>query len=118
MRLIEANPRYSVTADAATYAGVELGWLHYLDMLDRAPSTATEWNGKPFHHIVLRRDVECFRDYLRAGLTTRWQILQSYRNAKYFDFDWKDWRLSRETIVYVVKDLIYPTYRKIFKRAK
>jgi len=33
VKLIEANPRYSVTSDAAPYAGVDLGWLHYLDLI-------------------------------------------------------------------------------------
>src|SRR5579863_4603407 len=33
IKLIEANPRYSVTADAAPYAGLDLGWLHYLDLI-------------------------------------------------------------------------------------
>jgi D-aspartate ligase len=33
LRLIEVNPRCSVTTDCATYAGVHLGWLHYLDLI-------------------------------------------------------------------------------------
>ncbi len=116
VRLIEANPRYSVTADAATYAGVELGWLHYLDMIGKAPTAAVGWNGRKFHHIVLDRDVQCFRSYLREGLTTWREIRESYRNVRFFDFDWNDRRLSWETIEIVVRELLSPLYRKVFRR--
>jgi predicted ATP-grasp superfamily ATP-dependent carboligase len=115
VKLIEANPRYSVTADAAPYAGVDLGWLHYLDLIDEAVEPV-QWDGRHFHHIVLRRDVNCFRSYLEAGLTTWGGIARSYRRAKYFDFDLRDWKLTAETCVAVLRVLLYPTYRKIFPK--
>ena len=35
MKLIEANPRLSGGGDAAPYAGVDLCWIHYLDLIGR-----------------------------------------------------------------------------------
>lgn len=115
IKLIEANPRYSVTADAAPYAGVDLGWLHYLDLIGE-PVEPAAWNGRHFHHIVLERDVECFRSYLQAGLTTWSGILKSYKSPKFFDFDLRDWRLTIETGIYVLKALSYPAYRRFFPK--
>src|SRR5262249_61169950 len=88
----EANPRSSITADAAGYAGVDLGWLHYLDLIGEAvepvrPSTSE------FRHIVLFRDFESYRDYLRDGLATWKDLIRSYRApVGFFDFDPWDWR--------------------------
>jgi predicted ATP-grasp superfamily ATP-dependent carboligase len=115
VKLIEANPRYSVTADAAPYAGVDLGWLHYLDLIGETVEPAG-WNGRHFHHIVLRRDVNCFRSYLDAGLTNWVGIIRSYKSPKFFDFDPRDWRLTTETVIYLLKILLYPTYRRLFPK--
>lgn len=115
VKLIEANPRYSVTADAAPYAGVDLGWLHYLDLIGE-PVEPVGWNGRHFHHIVLRRDVVCFRSYLKAGLTTWGGLARSYKSAVFWDFDLRDWRLTARTCVYLLKVLLYPTYRRIFPK--
>jgi predicted ATP-grasp superfamily ATP-dependent carboligase len=117
VKLIEANPRYSVTADAAPYAGVDLGWLHYLDLIGE-PVDPLEWNGRHFHHIVLKRDVNCFRSYLEAGLTTWGGIARTYKSAVFFDFDLRDWRLTSETCVYLLRVLLYPTYRRFFPKRK
>jgi predicted ATP-grasp superfamily ATP-dependent carboligase len=115
VKLIEANPRYSVTADAAPYGGVDLGWLHYLDLIGE-PVETVEWNGRHFHHIVLQRDVECFRSYLDAGLTTWGGIIKSYQSAEFFDFDLRDWRLSLDTCIYLLKALLYPAYQRFFPK--
>ena len=34
-KLIEVNPRITVTGDCASYIEVEVAWLHYLDMIGR-----------------------------------------------------------------------------------
>ncbi len=115
VKLIEANPRYSVTADAAPYAGVDLGWLHYLDLIGEQVEPVS-WNGHHFHHIVLTRDVNCFRSYLEAGLTSWRGIYCSYKSPEFFDFDLRDWRLTVGTCVYLLKILLYPAYRKIFPK--
>ena len=117
VKLIEANPRYSVTADAAPYAGVDLGWLHYQDLIGE-PVAPVGWNGRNFHHIVLSRDVNCFRSYLEAGLTTWGGIARTYRSPEFFDFDLCDWRLTVRTGVYLLKVLLYPTYRRLFPKRK
>ena len=116
VRLIEANPRYSVTADAAVYAGVDLGWLHYQDLVGEPIEQPVAWNGHYFHHIVLSRDVECFRSYLKAGLTTWREIAKTYTSAVYFDFDLRDWRLTLDTVKYVLKELLSPAYRRMFRK--
>ena len=115
VKLIEANPRYSITADAALYSGVDLGLLHYLDLIGE-PAGPAGWNGHYFHHIVLRRDVNCFRDYLRANLTTWGGILETYKSPVFFDFDLRDWRLTVDTCIYLLKALLYPTYRRFFPK--
>jgi D-aspartate ligase len=115
VKLIEANPRYSVTADAAPYGGVDLGWLHYLDLIGE-PVKPVAWNGQHFHHIVLGRDVNCFRSYLEEGLTTWRGIAKSYRSAVFFDFDLRDWRLTSQNCVYLLKVLLYPAYRRFFPK--
>ncbi len=117
VRLIEANPRYSVTADAGVYAGVDLGWLHYLDLLDEEVEPVG-WNGQYFHHIVLRRDVNSFRQYLSAGLTTWGALFASYKSARFFDFDLRDWRLTSSTCLYVLKVLLYPIVRKVLPKSR
>ncbi len=117
IKLIEANPRYSVTADAAPYAGVDLGWLHYQDLIGE-PVEPVGWNGRCFHHIVLRRDVNCFRSYLEARLATWADIARTYKSPKFFDFDLRDWRLTVETVIYLLKVLLYPTFRKLFPKRK
>lgn len=102
VKLIEANPRYSITADAAPYAGVDLGWLHYLDLIGEEVEPAS-WTGSHFHHIVLFRDVYCLRHYFAEGLTTWSKVIQSYQSPVFFDFDVYDWRLAVETAGYLLK---------------
>ena len=111
VKLIEANPRYSVTSDAAPYAGVDLGWLHYLDLIGEQVEPAV-WDGRHFHHIVLSRDVACFRSYLDAGLTTWGGLIRSYESPVFFDFDLRDWRLAAEMIVHLLKVLLHPVVRR------
>ena len=120
VKMIEANPRYSVTADAATYAGVDLGWLHYLELIDQ-PVVPAEPNGKPFRHICLFRDFASFRDYIRDGLLTWREFLLSYRGSKenpvhFFDFDWYDRRLALGTLRLVAKLLVAPAFRRFRPR--
>lgn len=98
VRLIEANPRYSVTADASVYAGVDIGWLHYLDLIGQPvePVEATRFN---FRHIVLRRDIPAIPRYVDQGLLTWSQIRETYRGElAFFDFDRQDWRPTAATM--------------------
>ena len=120
IKMIEANPRYSVTADAATYAGVELGWLHYLDLIDGMTGrkvVPVESHGRNFRHIVLERDSAAIASYRAAGLLTWWGLLRSYRPpVGFFDFDWRDWRVTAKSMDRVLRNLIGPGLRKAFRR--
>ncbi len=116
IKIIEANPRYSVTADAAPYAGVDLGWLHYLDLIGQRvePVQPARFN---FRHIVLRRDFACFRSYRKAGLLSWYEWIRSYRPpVAFFDFDVRDWRVTADTVVALFKILASPLYRRVFPK--
>ncbi|MBS1814203.1 MAG: hypothetical protein JSS87_04945 [Acidobacteria bacterium] len=98
VRLIEANPRFSVTADAAIYAGVEIGWLNYLDLIGKEPEPMepTHFN---FRHVVLQRDVRCIPQYIDCGMMTWGDAYCSYQKPlKFFDFDLRDRRPSMDTV--------------------
>jgi predicted ATP-grasp superfamily ATP-dependent carboligase len=98
VRLIEANPRYSVTADASVYAGVDIGWLHYLDLIGQ-PVEPIEPTHFGYRHIVLRRDIPAIPRYVEQGLLTWRQIRQTYRGElAFFDFDRHDWRPTASTL--------------------
>jgi predicted ATP-grasp superfamily ATP-dependent carboligase len=120
VKMIEANPRYSVTADAATYAGVELGWLHYLDLIEPLtgrPALPVEPTGRNFRHIVLERDSAAIASYRKAGMLSWRQLLRSYRRpVGFFDFDWRDWRVTASTLDRVLRNLAGPSLRKAFRR--
>jgi D-aspartate ligase len=116
VRMIEANPRYSVTADAAPYLGVDLGWLHYLNLIGQ-PVAPISQKSRDLRHIVLVRDFSCFRDYLRAGLLTWGQLIQSYRRpVVFFDFDLRDWRVTAATCVTLLRLLLGPPLRRFFPK--
>ena len=118
VKMIETNPRYSVTADAAPYAGVDLGWLHYLDLIGQ-PVTPVEPTNFNFRHIVLQRDLATVRAYRAAGLITWKEVFASYRRPVYFfDFDLRDWRVTAASVNQMVRILLVPIWRRWFpKRA-
>ena len=94
VKLIEANPRYSLTSDAAPYMGVELGWLHYLDLIGQAVEPV-EPRQTDFRHIALFRDFACVPSYFCAGLLDWSSLRHSYRRPRhFFDFDRNDPKLS------------------------
>ena len=106
----------SVTADAAPYAGVDLGWLHYLDLIGERvePVQTRKFN---FRHIVLRRDFACFRSYRKAGLLSWRELFRSYRPpVAFFDFDLRDRRVTADTVIELLKTLAYPLYRRVFPK--
>jgi predicted ATP-grasp superfamily ATP-dependent carboligase len=98
VRMIEANPRYSVTADASIYAGVDIGWLHYLDLIGQ-PVEPMEATHLGFRHIVLRRDIPALPRYVERGILTWRQIRETYRGElAFFDFDLHDLRPTATTL--------------------
>jgi predicted ATP-grasp superfamily ATP-dependent carboligase len=115
-QMIEANPRYSVTADAGPYAGVDLGWLHYLDVIGTKVNPVFP-RPRDIRHIVLQREIGCFRKYLREGLATWGDILRCYRPpVAFFDFDLRDYRITASHSLFLLKELIGPEIRRIFPR--
>jgi D-aspartate ligase len=98
VRLIEINPRISGTGDCSIYAGVDVGWLHYLDLIGQPvnPVEASRFN---FRHVTIRRDAPAFPQYLDAGLTTWREWFQLYRSPlEFYDFDLRDWRVTSGTL--------------------
>lgn len=103
VKLIEANPRLTGGGDAAPYVGVDIAWLHYLDLIGARVTPVTS-NGRDIRHIVLRSDAAATIGYLREGLTTWKDVLRSYRPPlAFYDVDWRDWRYSLETIYRMVR---------------
>jgi predicted ATP-grasp superfamily ATP-dependent carboligase len=114
VRMIEANPRFSVTADAAVYAGVDIGWLHYLDLIGQAvdPVEAAHLG---FRHVVLWRDLPVLSRYVKRGLLTWKDIWNSYRGPlHFFDFDMHDLRPT----VRKVSDFILYRARRILDKLR
>ena len=118
VKLIEANPRYSVTADAAPYFGVDLGWLHYLDLIGQKvdPVDPVQSN---LRHIVLRRDFACFRGYRKAGLMGWRHFLAAYKPpVAFFDFDLRDWRVTLDTAIDLFKIVAGPAIRRVLPKRR
>ena len=116
VKLIEANPRLSGGGDAAPYDGVDLCWLHYLDVIGQrfAPVAPV---GRDFRHIVLRSDAVAAPAYLAAGLLTWRELLHSYRpSLAFYDLDLRDWRYSAETLALFVRSLLRAATGALFRR--
>jgi predicted ATP-grasp superfamily ATP-dependent carboligase len=105
VKMIEANPRLTGGGDAAPYAGVDLCWLHYLDLIGKTPEPVAPV-AADFRHIDLRADVGAIFAYRRAKLISWREIIRSYRRPRaFFDFDTKDWRYSAETVYRMARSL-------------
>jgi predicted ATP-grasp superfamily ATP-dependent carboligase len=117
VKLIEANPRYSVTSDAAVYAGVDIGWLHYLDLIGQVV-TPVDPEKREFRHVVLARDFATIRSHLSEGLATWGTVLQSYKPpVAFFDFNLRDWRVTASTSLNLAKIVVRGIFPK-HKRAE
>jgi D-aspartate ligase len=117
VKLIEVNPRLTGGGDAAPYAGVDLCWLHYLDLIGRTPTPVAP-DGKDFRHIDLRNDVGAIFAYRRAGLISWGDVIRSYRSPRrFFDFDTRDWRYSAETIYRMARSAIREVVRPLLDRS-
>lgn len=98
LMFIEANARYTASGDFAHHAGVDLAWLHYLDLIGQ-PVTPVTQNDRAFRHIDLVQDFGGAINYHRAGLLTWREFLWAYRPpVAFFDLDLRDWRLAGETL--------------------
>lgn len=116
VKLIEANPRYSGTADAAPYAGVDIGWIHYLDLIGIEVNPVRQ-NSHEFRHIAVQRDFSSLRSYRQAGLLTWRDLVRSYRPPVYFyDLDLRDWRVALASLREVFKSIVGPYVRRVFPK--
>jgi len=114
VKMIEANPRYTGTSDAAPYAGVDLGWLHYLDLIGERVEMVSQ-NGRQFRHIVLTWDVSTIGNYRRAGLWTWREIMRSYRPpVAFLDLDLRNWRIAAGTLFTLLKLIVGRPIRRFF----
>lgn len=98
VKLIEANARLSGSGDAAPYAGVDICWLHYLDLIgvDVEP---VEPGPEHFRHIRAAADGAAIVEYWRAGKLSFAELLRSLRwPLRFYDLDWRDWRASARVI--------------------
>ena len=105
VRLIEVNPRVSGTGDCSIYTGVDVGWLHYLDLIGKSPEPmhATRLD---FRHVTVQRDAPAFGQYLKAGLTTWPEWWLAYRPPlEFFDVDFLDWGVTRRTLYHALRAL-------------
>jgi predicted ATP-grasp superfamily ATP-dependent carboligase len=113
VKLIEVNPRFSVTGDCASYTGVEVGWLHYLDLIGKRP-VRMEPTRFDFLHMVLRREVAAVPVYLDNRLVSWSELMRSYRRRlEFFDVDWRDWRVTAETLYACMKIMAVYVLRKL-----
>jgi D-aspartate ligase len=110
--LIEVNPRFSGTGDSAKYAGVETGFIHYLDLIGQTPSpvNATTFG---FRHVMLSAELTAFPKYLEEGLIGWKEWIQSLSYPmKYFDFDLSDFSNARVTAINGARGLLGGLLRK------
>lgn len=113
VKLIEVNPRLTGGGDAAPYAGVDLCWIHYLDLIGQKP-TAVSPDARDFRHIDLRSDVSAIFAYRRAGLLGWRDLFRSYRGPRAFiDFDTHDWRYSLETLYRMARTFARESIRSL-----
>ncbi len=116
VKLIEANPRLSGGGDAAPYAGVDLCWLHYLDLIGQ-PMSPVAPAGNAFRHVVLRADAAAVPNYLAAGLVSWRDVFRSYRGPlAFYDLDRNDWRYSIETLLVSILTLLRSLWRHAGRR--
>ncbi len=104
--LIEVNPRYSGTGDCARYIGIEIGFIHYLDLIGQTPQDVrpTRFN---FRHVMLVPELTAFPIYLSKGELTWTQWFKSLNMPlEYYDFDLADPRNALRTIYKGIRALL------------
>ena len=106
VKLIEANPRLSGGGDAAPYAGVDLPWLHYLDLIGQRVVPVAPQN-RDFRHVCVRSDGKTLAAYWRRGLITWTDVRHSLQPPlAFYDLDRRDWRYSLETLLVAARAFV------------
>jgi len=118
IKMIEANPRLTGGGDAAPYAGVDVCWLHYLDLVGR-PVSPVGSSGRDFRHVMLRPDLSTIIAYRRAGLISWTDVLRSYKPPlAFYDFDPRDWRYSTDTLYRMIRGAVGELVRSGWPRRR
>jgi len=118
VKLIEANPRLSGGGDAAPYDGVDLCWLHYLDLIGQSVAPVVP-AGNDFRHVVLRADAAAVPAYLAEGLLSWADVVRSYRRPlAFYDLDRRDLRYSIETLLVAARSMLRSVATQIFSRGR
>jgi D-aspartate ligase len=116
VKMIETNPRYTGISNAAPYAGVDLGWLHYLDLIGRRVEMVNP-NGRKFRHIALTWDAKTIGSCRRAGLLTWRDLIRSYRPpVVFYDLDLRDWRVGARTLFTLLYLIFGRPIRRLFSK--
>ena len=119
VKMMDINPRYSGVGDAMAYAGLDHGWLHYLDLIGK-PVEPVQLNHLDFRHVMVCGDAVAVRDYWLGGNLTWAELRHSYRRPIFFyDFDWADRRIAISTLWYVTRVFLRTCQRYVqsgFKR--
>ncbi|MBZ5515137.1 MAG: hypothetical protein LAN62_09935 [Acidobacteriia bacterium] len=116
VKMIETNPRYTGMSNPAPYMGVDLGWLHYLDLIGQRVEMVNP-DARNFRHVVLAWDALTVGSYFRAGLLTWRDFIRSYRPpVVFFDLDLRDWRVAAGTLFTLVYLIFGRPVRRFFSR--
>ncbi len=112
-RLIEINPRFSGTGDAASYMGIETGWLHYLDAIGY-PVVPVAPSHFDFYHIALKIEAAETLPYVWNGTIPWKDFIAPYRRRRaYFDLDWNDRQLTFTTLAVSARYLAGSIWRHL-----
>lgn len=113
VKLIEANPRLSGSGDGAPYAGVDMCWLHYLDLIGQTVEPVRPAS-RSFRHVVLRADGGAVPSSFLAGQLTMRDLLHSYTPPlAFYDLDVGDWRYSLRTLKAAAGAFVRAVLRKV-----
>jgi len=116
--MIEANPRLSGSGDAATYVGVDLCWLSYLDQIGIDVAAVTP-KSRSVRHIALRRDAQAIHAHLAAGSFHWLELFRSYRPpVAFYDLDLRDFRSAIGTLDHVARVFLGPIIRRLKRKDK
>ena len=115
-KMMDINPRFSGTGDAAFYAGIDQPWLTYLDLIGKRVEPVQP-PARDFRHIMLENDSYAIRQNWEAGTLTWKALRESYRGPRHFwDFEPRDWRLASTTLWAVLRTTGGTLLRMLFNR--
>lgn len=116
LKMIEANPRLSVTGDAAAYDGVDLCWLHYLDLTGQQVEPVNPLV-RDYRHIMVVRDVRSLRQDWENGELKWGDIARTYKlPLVFYDIDLHDLRYTIKTCSFALRVTAGAIFRKFMRK--